>query len=77
MAIGVFPRWRGRSSTEQEQVANAWTSFVDLTPASEAPAEAVRAAWLPLQAGQEIPLVGELRYDPVKADDPDEYWSRY
>ena len=70
-------RWRGRSSTEQEQVANAWDSFVDLTPVSEAAADAVKAAWLPLQAGQEIPLIGELTDEPVRKDDPDEFWSRY
>ena len=55
-------RWRGRSLTEEEQVANACDDFVDLTPVSDAAADAVKAAWLPLQAGQEIPLIGERSY---------------
>lgn len=53
-------RWRGRLE-RKEQVANACDSYIDLTPASEAPAEAVKAAWLPLQTGQPIPLIGEDR----------------
>lgn len=52
-------RWRGRDLECKEQVANALDSFVDLTPVSEAPAATVKAAWLPLQAGQAIPLIGE------------------
>lgn len=31
-----------------EQVANADDTFVDLTPASQAPADAVKAAWAPI-----------------------------
>jgi hypothetical protein len=54
-------RWRGRDLEPKDQVANALDSFVDLTPASEAPAAAVKAAWAPLLSGQEIPLIGELR----------------
>lgn len=70
-------RWRGRDLRPKEQVANAWDSFVDLAPASEAPAAEVKAAWLPLQAGQEIPLIGEQVYGyQPEADDPDEFWSR-
>lgn len=68
-------RWRGRDGRPKEQVANAWNSYVDLTPASDAPADAVEAAWLPMQAGQEIPLIGEDR-EQVRKDDPDESWSR-
>lgn len=52
-------RWRGRDLTPKDQVANAKDSFVDLTPVSEAPAEAVAAAWAPLLSGQEVPLIGE------------------
>lgn len=61
-------RWRGRLE-RKEQVANACDSFVDLTPASQAPAEAVKAAWLPLQPGQSIPLIGEIRYGDKREDD--------
>ena len=56
-------RWRGRQLTTEEQVANACDDFVDLTPASEAPAEATRANWSPLLRGQDIPLIGEIRHD--------------
>ncbi len=51
-------RWRGRVPTREQQVANACDDFVNLTPASEIPAEITRnnwAAWLP---GQEVPLIG-------------------
>lgn len=54
-------RWRGREG-RKEQVANACDSFPDLSPASETPAALVKAAWLPLQRGQEVPLIGEDRY---------------
>ena len=57
-------RWRERDYYQcLDQVANARDSKVDLTPASEARAMAVRAAWLPLLSGQVIPLIGERRYD--------------
>lgn len=70
-------RWRGRDLRPKEQVANAWDSFVDLTPVSETPADEVKAAWLPLQAGQTIPLIGEQTYGfQPEVDDPDEFWSR-
>lgn len=53
-------RWRGRVTyPKPEQVANACDDFVDLSPVSDAPADAVKAAWLPLQAGQTVPLIGE------------------
>lgn len=69
-------RWRGRDHRPKEQVANAWDSFVDLAPASEAPAVAVKAAWGALLTGQEIPLIGEnYGYEPER-EDPDEFWSR-
>lgn len=51
-------RWRGRGEP-QEQVANACDSFVDLTPASEAPAETTRSNWSAVQPGQAIPLIWE------------------
>lgn len=54
-------RWRGRGE-RKEQVANACDSFVDLTPASDLPAEAVKSAWHALEPGQPIPLIGEIRY---------------
>ena len=55
----TLPRWRGRDTAYKEQVANACDSFVDLTPASLAPAATVLSKWLPLQAGQPIPLIWE------------------
>ena len=70
-------RWRGRDLRPKEQVANAWDSFVDLDPASPDPAAEVKQAWLPLQAGQTIPLIGEQDYGyQPEADDPDEFCSR-
>lgn len=66
-------RWRGRDLTPKDQVANALDSFVDLTPASEAPAEAVKAAWAPLLSGQEIPLIGEVRYGDDTEEERREY----
>jgi hypothetical protein len=45
-----------------DQVANRPDKFADLTPVSEAPAEAVRAAWKPVERGQTIPMVGEQVY---------------
>lgn len=73
----MLPRWRGRDGRPKEQVANAWDSYVDLTPVSQAPAEAVKEAWAPLLSGQEIPLIGERSdgWQP-EAGDPDEFWSR-
>lgn len=61
-------RWRGRYE-RKEQVANACDSFPDLTPVSDAAAEATKAAWLPLQPGQPIPLIGEDRYGDREEDD--------
>ncbi len=52
--------WRGRCV---DQVANAPDASVDLTPASQAPAEAVRAAWAPWLSGQAVPLLWE-RVEP-------------
>jgi hypothetical protein len=61
-------RWRGRQLTVQEQVANACDDFVDLTPASDAPAVATRSNWSALLPGQEVPLIGEFPYG--RQDDP-------
>lgn len=69
-------RWRGRDLRPKEQVANAWNSFVDLTPASEIPAQQIRDNFDPLRAGQEIPLIGELPDERIEKDAPDECWSR-
>jgi hypothetical protein len=65
----VTIRWRGRGLDCEEQVANALDSFVDLTPASDAPAAAVKAAWLPLQEGQSVPLIGERVYPDAEPGD--------
>lgn len=54
-------RWRGREFPKQ-QVANACDFFVNLTPASPAPAQAVNAAWAPLMSGQDVPLFNERTY---------------
>ena len=55
-----MPRWRGRVLyPKPEQVANACDDFVDLTPASETPAEQVRTNWSALLTGQSVPLIGE------------------
>ena len=63
-------RWRGRGLTEEEQVANACDDFVDLSPVSEAPAEATRSNWSALLSGQEVPLIGEFRNG--RQDEPEE-----
>ena len=52
-------RWRGRDLRPKEQVANARDSFVDLTPASEAPAAQTRSNWSALLPGQTVPLIWE------------------
>lgn len=70
-------RWRGRDLRPKEQVANAWDSFVDLTPVSDIAADEVKEAWAPLLSGQEIPLIGELDYGfQPEVNAPDEFWSR-
>lgn len=45
-----------------DQVANRPDDKADLTPVSEAPADAVKAAWKPVEPGQTIPMVGEQVY---------------
>jgi hypothetical protein len=55
-------RWR-REPWCVDQVANDPDSGLDLTPASDAPAEAVKAAWNVLLPGQAVPLIGERVYD--------------
>jgi hypothetical protein len=62
-------RWRGREGRYREQVANACDDFVDLTPASEAPAQQVEDNWSALKAGQDIPLIGERSYGYCQEDD--------
>jgi hypothetical protein len=52
--------WRG--PCWPDQVANAKDSTVDLTPVSQAPALAVKAAWEATLLGQEIPMIGERTY---------------
>ena len=63
--------WRGRRETFDEQVANALDSTVDLTPASAAPADAVKAHWSALLPGQTIPLIGEATRDYREQEDPE------
>lgn len=55
-----------RRECPPDQVANAPDAFVDLTPVSDAPAEAVEAAWAPLLSGQEVPLIWERVYDDAE-----------
>ena len=62
-------RWRGRDLEPKDQVANALDSFVDLTPVSEVPADEVKAAWAALLPGQEIPLIGEVRYGDITEEE--------
>lgn len=50
-------RWRPRKY--EPQVANAHPGFLDLTPASDAPAEQTRSNWSALQPGQDVPLIWE------------------
>lgn len=57
----MVARWRGRSLTKPEQVGNADDSFVNLTPASEAPADTTRSNWSALLPGQAVPLIWEDR----------------
>ena len=53
--------WRRRSRwCPPDQVANAFDTAAVVTPPSQAPADAVKAAWKPVQAGQAIPMVGEV-----------------
>ncbi len=60
----MFPGWRGRDPwCPVDQVANAPDSSVNLTPVSQAPAEATRAGWRPLERGQAIPMIGERVLD--------------
>lgn len=59
----MFPGWRERDrSCPLDQVANAKDSTVDLTPVSQAPADAVKAAWASLLPGQTVPMIGERVY---------------
>jgi hypothetical protein len=55
-------RWR-REPWCVDQVANGPDSGLDLTPASDAPAEAVKASWAVVMPGQSVPLIGERVYD--------------
>lgn len=58
-------RWRKRERWCVDQVANGPDDGLNLSPASEAPAEAVRAAWAPVLSGQSIPLARERAYDDI------------
>ena len=66
----MLPSWRGRGADCVDQVANAKDSTVDLTPVSDAPAEATRAGWAALLTGQAVPVIGERgAYDAEPGDD--------
>lgn len=52
-------RWQVPDRVCVDQVANACDAYADLSPASDAPAAAVRAAWDPLRSGQTVPLIWE------------------
>lgn len=58
----MLPRWREKDLSCLDQVANAKDSQVDLTPVSEAPADAVKTAWAPWLTGQAVPMIFEA-YD--------------
>lgn len=49
-----------------DQVANARDATFNLTPVSQAPADAVKAGWQPMLAGQEVPLIWERVYDDAQ-----------
>lgn len=55
-------RWRGRSAKKPCNVANACQDFVDLTPASEIPAQQTKQNWSALLPGQEVPLIWEATH---------------
>lgn len=59
-------RWREPDRLCLDQVANAIDAKVDLTPVSDAPAQAVRDAWAALLPGQPVPLLWERRYDDAE-----------
>jgi hypothetical protein len=53
-------RWTGpQPSRDEEQVANAYDSFVDLEPVSDARANATRDNWSAVLPGQDVPLIWE------------------
>ena len=53
-----------------DQVGNANESFLDLTPVSEAPAQATRNGWAAWKRGQAVPLIWEaVRPDGQSCDD--------
>ena len=56
-----------RRLTTPDQVANGPDTGMNLTPVTEVSADAVRAAWLPVQPGQAIPMIGERIY--AESDD--------
>lgn len=62
----MLRRWRRPDPLCVDQVANGPDAGLDLTPASEAPAEVVRAAWDAVLPGQSVPLVGERVYDDAE-----------
>ena len=59
---------RRSSLCPPDQVANAKDSTVNLTPVSDVPADAVKAAWGPWVPGQAVPLIWE-RVDAEPCDD--------
>ena len=68
--IGRLYRWSGpQSSGDCEQVANANDSFMDLTPASGAPAEQTRSNWSALLPDQDIPLIWERNHGDEGRED--------
>lgn len=63
LPAGHRDRWCHRPCDPPEQVFNADQPTVALSPASEAPAEAIRAGWAALLPGQDVPLIGEAVLD--------------
>jgi len=62
LAVALRVRELRRShSRRPEQVFNARHPLGSLVPVSEAPADAVKAAWSPLLPGQDVPLLWEDR----------------
>lgn len=55
-------RWRGPQPAKcEEQIANAPDGSVDLSPASDSPAETVRSAWAAVLPS-EVPFIWEASH---------------
>jgi hypothetical protein len=67
----MLRRWRRREPWCIDQVANGPDSGLNLTPASAAPAEAVKASWAVWLPGQAVPLIWERTFDHAEPCEDD------